>query len=176
MNENQELSPETIRILYKDCLYKLEDKPSIPLPQSDTNVAFNTANEKDGKTIELPSIRKKFVVVTDSAIVQNNSDLRFKFLSEIIRACKLTMEEGVITDVGMDGKDYHQLLQKFQPDVFLLFGIGPSDVQLPMIFPQFQVQRIGNQTYISAPALELLEPDKTSKSKLWSCLKQAFSI
>lgn len=176
MNENKELSPETIRILYKDCLYDLDNKHQKPLSRSQSNLPLNKPNETDGKTLEIQSSRKKFVVITDSALVQNNSDLRYKFLSEIIKACKLTMEEGVITDIELEGKDYQQLLKKYQPDVFILFGVAPADVQLPMIFPQFQVQHIGKQTYISAPALEFLEPDKSSKSKLWSCLKQAFSI
>ncbi|MFZ9661977.1 MAG: hypothetical protein ACO29O_08870 [Chitinophagaceae bacterium] len=176
MNENKELSPESIRLIYRDCLYGLKKDIENPGQQNGKSNPSNTikAAEKS-ETKEKPQ-KKTVAVLTDSAIVTNNSDLRYKFLVDIIKACKLTMDDAVITDLFHDSKEHIRILEKYQPDVILLFGVTPADLMLPMIFPNFQIQKIGTHTYISAPALEILEPDKSSKTRLWNCLKQVFSI
>ena len=58
----------------------------------------------------------------------------------------------------------------------LLIGVSPADIQLPMDFPYYQIQRYNNQVYLSAPGLKLIKEDREQKTRLWVSLKQVFSI
>ena len=57
-----------------------------------------------------------------------------------------------------------------------MFGVLPKALELPLDFPYYQLQKYNNHTYLSAPALAALINDKTEKVKLWTSLKQLFSI
>jgi hypothetical protein len=58
----------------------------------------------------------------------------------------------------------------------LLFGIEARDINLPIDFPHYQVQKHGNITFLTSNDFETLEADKQQKGKLWLCLKKIFDL
>ena len=58
----------------------------------------------------------------------------------------------------------------------LLFGVQPAEIELPLDFPNYQIQRYNNQVYLTAPLLSNFKDNKAEKTKLWNCLKQIFAI
>ncbi|HEU4860171.1 MAG TPA: hypothetical protein VFT15_10060, partial [Chitinophagaceae bacterium] len=72
--------------------------------------------------------------------------------------------------------DFDRILDHFKPKAVLLFDITPGEFGMPMIFPQFQVQRYKDALFVSSPSLEVIEPDKALKSNLWVCLKRIFNL
>lgn len=97
------------------------------------------------------------------------------FLSSIMTACKLQENEYII--VATDGEaplDYLTLKAQYESRFVLLFGISPSAIQMPIQFPHFQIQSFQGCQYLCAPALELIEQDKSLKVQLWQCLKKMF--
>jgi hypothetical protein len=58
----------------------------------------------------------------------------------------------------------------------ILLGLTPEEFEMPLNFPEFQVQPFNNCTFLHAPMLEVLEADKVLKSKLWVCLKKMFGM
>jgi hypothetical protein len=72
--------------------------------------------------------------------------------------------------------NYITIESELNAAIILLFGVSPKQLDLPLEFPQYQIQKFNNQIYLSAPDLAILQGDKAEKTKLWNCLKQVFSI
>ncbi len=120
----------------------------------------------------------KFILV----VVKNEEliflhDNELTFLTGILGACKLTMEDVALVNMNnhpeASGKD---LVHFFKSRSVLLFDIMPSAFGLPVNFPQYQLQPFAGTTYLYAPSLSQLENDRVEKSKLWVCLKRLFNL
>lgn len=104
-------------------------------------------------------------------------DQELEFLMGILSACRLTMADVALVNLHRyPGTDYKALTSATEAEKLILFGITPDSLQMPLSFPHYQVQRYNNQIYLSAPPLSALQADRMEKSKLWTCLKQVFSI
>lgn len=114
---------------------------------------------------------RKYLVLSSEPVEGTTLEL----LTGIMQACRIQMGEvNVLTFRG--DMDYLTLLEKTGAGFVLLFGVEPGQIDLPLVFPHFQTQSFGSVTWVAAPDLSLLQHDKLMKSKLWLCLKEAFSI
>jgi len=82
----------------------------------------------------------------------------------------------VLNKVKQPGLNYEAINKELQAEVILLFGVQPDQLELPLQFPNYQIQKYNNQQYLCAPGLQLLQKEKEEKLKLWNCLKQLFTI
>jgi hypothetical protein len=144
--------------------------------KSNTNVVPLSSTNKPAIAY-LGNNKKGIVIVTayDSDVYLPHESLQF--LTSVLQACKLT-----ITDVALVNNTRQplnwQLLQQLQPLQFLLlFGLDVEKLGLPAA-DNFTINTFNNITWISSPALEMLnaplEEAKLLKSKLWGNLKQLF--
>ena len=93
----------------------------------------------------------------------------------ILGACNLSMEDVALVNMNKNtGLTYISISEQLKAETILLFGVQPSALELPLQFPEYQVQKYNNQVYLSAPILTKLQGDKAEKLKLWNCLKQIF--
>lgn len=160
------LSPETLAQLYTSLLIDLQttDK-NILSEESPDKIKFLGTN---GKNITL-------LVKTDDAPYLN--DKAFTFLAGILNACKLNMADVALINItSQKNTNYTNISNITKPEKTILFDINPQEIGLPLQFPQFQIQRFNNVIYLSAPALSVIEADKTIKAQLWGCLKQLFQL
>jgi hypothetical protein len=100
-----------------------------------------------------------------------------EFLIRLLAACKLNIGDVAIVNDGYRTANINILKQQLSPDKVILFGIDPTEIQLPLTFPQFKMQNYANSTYLSVPSLDILNhavEDKLIKTKLWVCLKSMF--
>lgn len=116
-------------------------------------------------------------------LLVNNPDIAFitdqqlTFLSGILNACKLTLEDiGLLNLASSPSISYKRISDIFNPRIVIMFGITPSDIELPFLMPAFQRQSYNNQVYLAAPSLSDIESDKELKRKLWTVLQQVFSL
>jgi hypothetical protein len=72
--------------------------------------------------------------------------------------------------------DYSSLIKFFNSKYVLLFDVAPQEIDMPLNFPHFQIQKFDQCTYLSAPALNKIEPEKPTKTKLWNSLKNLFGL
>lgn len=115
--------------------------------------------------------KKKYLALSREAVAGETLDL----LNGIIQACKIDLKE--LHVLHWDQKEgYASLLERTGSSFILLFGVEPADIDLPLVFPHFQTQQFAEATWVAAPDLHVLQNDRLMKSKLWLCLKQAFSI
>ena len=102
---------------------------------------------------------------------------QLNFLSGIITACKLTLEDIAIVNIAAHSSlSYQKIITALAPKIVLLFGVSPETIQLPFVIPEFQKQVYASCLYLSAPDLNKLEENKDLKKQLWLILKQIFSL
>lgn len=121
--------------------------------------------------------RQQIVLLVNNADATFVTDEQLTFLSGILTACRLTLEDVALVNISkLSSLSYKTLTATLTPKVILMFGIGPETIELPLVMPQFQRQPYNNQVYLSAPTLNELENNKDLKRKLWSALQQIFSL
>ena len=121
--------------------------------------------------------KKKVILIVNDKQSQFIGADSLQFLIEILKACKLEIED--IALINIDGEpavDYKSLQAFFKPQTIICFGIDLNRLQFPLEFPEYQVQRYNHQQYLSAPSLEKIISDIPEKQKLWNCLKKLFLI
>jgi hypothetical protein len=147
-----QLTPELLAEWYPKGLYIINEESKTAAP-------------------EIITEKRKYLVISSEELSNQLLDL----LSGIMGACKIDMNKvNVITFSG--DRDYKILLEKYGATFILMFGIEPLQLDLPIVFPNFQLQQFSNASWVSSPDLSVIHNDKLMKSKLWLCLKQAFSL
>ena len=163
--DNIQLPGIVIQDLFKDCLIDLDTAQPVSNSSNSGNIPFLG---KNGEQVTI-------LVKDQNALYLSEKELNF--LIGIIAACKLTMADVALVNLEKNkGLTYKQITDQLKAEKVFLFDVDPAELDLPVTFPNYQVQRYNRQVYLSAPALALLEDDRMEKSKLWTCLKQIFSL
>jgi hypothetical protein len=157
--------------LYKNSLVEINAKQQI-LPQTNTNGEPVATGWKF-----LGENKKKFLVIVRNAMAVHIPDKQLTFLIKLLAACNLDLADvAVLNFQDHNASEFNEILNFFKPKVVLLFDVEPGEFGLPMIFPQFQVQGYKDAVFVSSPSLDVIEPDKSLKGKLWVCLKKIFNL
>jgi hypothetical protein len=163
--------PTDIAALYKNSLVEINTKQPVLIP-SDTN---SEPLAKEWKY--LGENKKKTLVIVRNADAVHIPDKQLSFLTKLLAACSLDLTDvAVFNFQDHNSSEFNEILNFFKPKVVLLFAVEPGDFGLPMIFPQFQLQGYKDAMFVSSPSLDVIEPDKSLKGKLWVCLKKIFNL
>jgi hypothetical protein len=164
--DNIQLPPITVQQLFRKSLVEL--KTTQAAAEKETVAATLNILGKNQKGILIA------VNNSEAAFLQDDE---LNFLLGILSACKLNMDDvGILNINKHPDADYKKLSAELNAEKVFLFGIDAGEINLPLSFPQYQIQQYNGQTYLSAPPLSALQNDKAEKTKLWNCLKQIFSI
>jgi len=113
----------------------------------------------------------------------NNGDVPFltddelSFVTNILSACKLSLADVAIVNIhSLPENGAAEAIGLLEPKNILLFGIPPLAIDLPINFPQFQLQSFNSRMYLYSPKLQELQSDKALKLKLWNGLKTMFGL
>ena len=121
--------------------------------------------------------RQHIILLVNNPDIAFITDQQLTFLSGILNACKLTLEDiGLLNIASSPAITYKRISDIFNPRIVLMFGISPNEIELPFVMPAFQRQLYNNQVYLAVPALTEIENDKELKRKLWLALQQVFSL
>jgi hypothetical protein len=165
------LEPTDIAFLYKNSLVEINAKQQV-LPQTNIN-----DEPIDSGWKYLGENKKKTLVIVRNASAVHISDKQLSFLTKLLAACNLNLADvAVLNFQDHNSTEFNEILNYFKPKIVLLFDVDPGEFGLPMIFPQFQVQGYKDTLFVSSPSLDLIEPDKSLKGKLWVCLKKIFNL
>jgi hypothetical protein len=163
--------------MYKDVLVETADL--------DRQVADkNQQHEKtdDIKTTEkswkfLGDFQKKILCIVQYENATHIPDEQLDFLTGILTACKLSIADVAILNLSNDPDSIHKSVhEKLQSTVTILFGVSPKQYEMPIDFPEFQVQPFNNCTFLFVPTIDEIAHDKLLKSKLWVSLRKIFGI
>ena len=163
--------PTDIASLYKNSLVEINAKQQV-LSQTDIIAEPVSTGLK-----YLGENKKKTLVVVRNADAVHIPDKQLSFLTKLLAACNLNLADVAIFNFkDHSSSEFNEILNYFKPKVVLLFDVEPGEFGLPMIFPQFQVQGHKDAVFVSSPSLDVIEPDKSLKGKLWVCLKKIFNL
>jgi hypothetical protein len=164
--DNIQLPPIVLHDLFKHSLVDLNAGTT----KDDT---INTTNT--GNISFLGTNQKHIAIIVDTEKTIYLPDEELNFLLGILSACKLSMADVALVNIAKNNTlIYTDIAQQLNAEKILLFAVTPAQLQLPLQFPHYQIQKFNTQVYLSAPSLQLIEADKAEKTKLWNCLKQIF--
>ena len=170
--------------IYKDLLVEV-DGPSTgkqtPPSALETQVPaedHSTTNSSLVTWKHLGEFKKRILLVVRYPGVVYLPDEPLNFLTSILNACKLSLADVAIVNIAnLPSIQYNDLREKYiSAMIVVLFGPTPSELEMPVNFPEFQIQPFNNCTFLYTPVLEKLEADKVLKSKLWVCLRRIFDL
>jgi hypothetical protein len=148
-----------------------EDDPTEPLPPSSTR----KKTEKVSRSLGGNS--KNILIVINYNNVVYLPDEELEFLTSMLKACKLNLDNVAIVNTNNSpGDGYKEYAKQYSSKVVLLFGVDPVSFDLPVSFPEFQVQSFNSNTFLYSPTLQECRTDKLLKSKLWVCLQRIFGL
>ena len=163
--DNIQLPPIVLQDLFKHSLIDLKNEQA--LEENTIVKGFST----------LGNNRMHILILVDSGESLYLPDDQLNFLLGILAACNLTMDDVAILNVKKNKPvTYKTITSELKPEKIFLFGVAPGQIELPVDFPNYQIQPYNNQTYLTAPPLSQFQDNKTEKTKLWNCLKQIFAI
>jgi hypothetical protein len=173
-----ELPPFLIAGLYRSSLVEtgemaaqsqgiIEKVPVPVLPSAETVFGWKYLGEN----------RKNILLILSYKEAVHLPDDELSFLTGILTACKLSLADTAIVNLGNHPEaTYNELTSFFKSKIVLLFAVEPATFGLPMSFPHFQIQPFANNSFLFSPSLKELEKDKLLKSRLWVCLKRLFNL
>lgn len=154
-----------IQDLFQKTLVDLSDNEKKQITTSNEELNFFGGN------------KQHIILLVNNPDIAFVTDQQLTFLSGILNACKLTLEDiGLLNIASYPAISYKTISDAFTPRIIMLFGIAPDTIQLPFLMPDFQRQSYNNQVYLATPSLQVLENDKDMKRKLWMVLQQIFSL
>lgn len=134
-------------------------------------------NNEEGKWKSLGNNRKNILILVRSTDAVFLPDKQLDFLTSMLSACKLSMDDVAIININKyPDSSYKELLPVFKSKIVLLFDIDPASIGLPLNFPHFQLQPFANTTFLYSPSMDDLENDRLLKSKLWVSFKRLFNL
>lgn len=157
---NIQLTPNLLSDLYTKVLVEL---PPAVLPEVSV-VSYLGGNVKN------------IVLVVNNAEATYLTDEQTLFLTSILSACKLTLNDVAILNFASLSFPPDQAIMELKAKSVLLFDVPPTDFELPIHFPHYQLQPFKECTYLSAPSLSILEADVTQKKAFWNSLKKLFVL
>lgn len=100
-------------------------------------------------------------------------------VTKILGACKLNLGDIALINNSSNAAEIEKIKEQLQPDKILLFGVSPSEIGLPISFPEYKQQNYAGTIFVSAPSITKMngesEENKLIKRKLWECLKTLFT-
>jgi hypothetical protein len=175
-----QLSPGIIARLYPSSLIAPDSSDPVQISKPDDNAPVKKTKAEpasDPVWKSLGNNQKNILIVVNYTELVHLPDEEFSFLTIMLAACKLSLDDVVIINQN-NYKDTgcKDLLAHFQSRTVFLFGVDPIVFGLPVGFPHFQVQNVAGCTFLFAPSLEENRTDKLVKSKLWVSLRSIFGI
>ncbi len=152
-------------------------------PKLTADLYFNTLIEFSSN--RAPDYELKYLGNNNSNVLLfvNNKEVPFvndvekTFLINILTACKLSVQDVCLVNLNLiSSEKYQQVLKEIKSKIIIMFDVEPIYFGLPVNLPPFQVQKSDDKTYLHAPSLGKIEKEKELKQKLWSSLKQIFTV
>jgi hypothetical protein len=161
--EDFQLPSSIIRDLYKDSLYDLNENN--PSEKSIADLKNHTLGDNKQNILVLIKDKSVPVIADDDLAV----------LNRILAACKLSLRDIALSNIAdFESTGYEFIFGLFQPQTILLLGVTPSDINLPVNFPLYNIYQFSKIKLVAAPDLASIEANKEIKKSLWARRQKLF--
>jgi hypothetical protein len=201
MNENKTILPSSVLVsLFKDSLVLPENKinKSIIQEQLDSLAADQEAFAKKNKVdapkpaevedaleLNLPlkylgdHSKEIVVVVNDPASVYLNEP-DFILLTSILNACRLTIADIALINLGNQNATLHQILNTLPSKLVIAFEVDSKTLKIKLPTNFYKLTPLGESNLLFSKSLASMQGTDSSakqeKAKLWTVLKQIFQL
>ena len=209
MNDNKTILPPAVLVsLFKDSLVLPENKINpTQIEAENANLAeaqeaFANKNKKKEPSIEsdnneegaapeeviealnnfkyLGDHHKKIVVlVSDPASVYLN-EADFILLTSILNACRLTIADIALVNLGNQKAGLHQILNLLPSKLVIAFELDSKALKIKLPTQLYKVIPLGENNLLFSKSLASMQGTdiaaKQEKAKLWAVLKQIFQL
>jgi len=179
------LPPALLVSLYKDSLVLTEKeiKPEkitenkLPGKEQET---ITESNEMASPIKYLGDHHKKILVVVNdpASVYLNESD--FILLTSILNACRLTISDIALINIGNQKASLHEMLTKLPSLLVIAFDIDAKALKIKLPSTLYKVTPLGETNLLFSAALSTMQGGsvdaKKEKGKLWTVLKQIFQL
>jgi hypothetical protein len=118
----------------------------------------------------------KVLIIVNNKDVAFVNDLEMLFLTNVLNACNLKIDDVCLMNIySFPIEKYREILKELNSKITVMFDVEPVHFGLP-VNSAFQIKKSDDLIYMYAPSLLEIEKEKELKHKLWSSLKQIFSI
>jgi len=170
------LTPLLLVEFYRNSLVELAEIP-VGQYKVDNEGDSSRDNADAGKWHFVGDFAKNILLIVRYEGVSALTDHQMHFLSSLLAACKLSLRDVAILNIATVAQGHYKNVQdRFKSSVTILFGVTPKEFEMPLDFPEFQVQAFDGCRFLHAGTLENLERDKVLKSKLWVSLRRIFDL
>lgn len=163
--KNLKLSPNIISNLFKDSLigeFRGKEK--------------NTAGDNFNQNF-FGGNNKNILLLINNIDVNFLPEKQILFLSEILSACNLSLEDIAIVNLNkLIGQNFKNIPERLNSQIIILSDVELSMLELPFKIPLFQIQQHKEKKYVSIPSLQTIQNDTVLKKRLWSLLQVLFSL
>ncbi|HJV19631.1 MAG TPA: hypothetical protein VJ552_07095 [Sediminibacterium sp.] len=123
---------------------------------------------------------KKITILVNEPDAVHLNEEHLNFLTKILGACQLNIGDVAIVNTLQQSVTINEINKTLNPEVCILFGVEPENIQLPFTVPYYQVQQFGPTLFLLAPAFTAFNEEaadaKLEKTRLWVSLKKIFNL
>ncbi|MEK0422383.1 MAG: hypothetical protein RLZ95_293 [Bacteroidota bacterium] len=192
MQDPKTILPASVLVsLYKDTLVLPESEKKAEKNQNKEELVSSTPSNI--APIELPKVKKStgplkhlgdhhkkiLVIVNDpNSVYLNETD--FILLTSILNACKLTIADIALVNIGNQETSLHQILETLPSTLIMCFDIASADLKIKLPNTLYKVNALGDTRLFFSKALSTMQGTgaeaKIEKGTLWILLKQLFGL
>jgi len=178
------LSSSVLVDLYKDSLVVVED---ITLENKATvEQTLETKKEEikevkwEGPIKSLGEHNKKITVIVNDPNSVHLNEMDFILLTSILNACRLTIADIALINIGKQPVGLHQILQELPSTLVLSFAVDATQLKVKLPSTLYKVTQLGETHILFSNALSTMQGTgveaKQEKAKLWTVLKKIFEL
>src|SRR5436190_2914493 len=145
--------------IYRDSLVEINDQSHVNPVQSSTSQRQtppennSTTNRSAVAWKHLGEFKKRILLVVRYTGITYMPDEPLNFLTSMLGACKLSLTDVAIVNIAdLPSIQYSDLREKFNSAVIMLFGVAPSELEMPVNFPEFQIQPLNTVLFCTRPS------------------------
>ena len=192
MHDSKTILPAAVLVsLFKDTLVlpDIGKKDGI-IPNKEEKAATTSENNQP---IELPKVKKTIgplkhlgdhnkkilVIVNDpNSVYLNEAD--FILLTSILNACKFTIADIALVNIGNQETSLHQILETLPSTTIICFDVASADLKIKLPNTLYKVNQLGESHLFFSKALSTMQGTgvdaKQEKATLWIILKKLFAL
>jgi hypothetical protein len=192
MQEQKTILPASVLVsLYKDTLVLPDgEKKAEKVQNKDENTASDTTlvppaetpkvKKSTGPLKHLGDHHKKILVIVNDphSVYLNEAD--FILLTSILNACKLTIADIALVNIGNQETSLHQILETLPSTLIMCFDIASNDLKIKLPNTLYKVNELGDSRLFFSKALSTMQGTgveaKQEKGTLWILLKKLFQL
>jgi hypothetical protein len=176
MQDPKTILPASVLVsLYKDTLVLPDEEKKIAPPDELPKV-----KKSKGPLKHLGDHNKKILVIVNdpNSVYLNEAD--FILLTSILNACKLTIADVALVNIGNQETSLHQILETLPSSIIMCFAIDSAELKIKLPNTLYKINELGESVLFFSKALSTMQGTgieaKQEKGTLWILLKKLFAL